>query len=149
MEAGATIARASPAGRLVGLAARCLREPPSRRLDGEIYCALHNVGDLNDLSTDNLLQAWADGDVLVEHRRSAEVGWVEAPPFTEELKYAETLLPEGLTTICKEPRRVCATALNIRALTNAPPLIVHAESGSSMWSTWCGFSRKGAGSRAG
>jgi hypothetical protein len=133
MEARATLAQVSPSAHLVALVERCLREPPSRRLDGEIYCALHNVRDLNDLSTDNLLQAWTNGNVLVEYCRGAKIGWVEAPPFTGELKYAETLLPEGVTTICKDPRRVCATALNARALTGAPPLHL-----SNIFESCCG-----------
>ena len=100
------------------LAERCLREPASRCLDGEIYCVVHNIEDMNDLSNDNLLQARVNGEVLVEHHRG--IGWVEAPPFTAVLKYAETLLPDGLATICRDPRRLCATALAARALTAAP-----------------------------
>jgi hypothetical protein len=42
---------------LYGLGRRCLREPASRRLDGEIYCALHNIIDRNPLINDQLLQA--------------------------------------------------------------------------------------------
>ena len=41
------------------LGTRCLGEPASRRLDGEIYCAesycaVHNIEDTNALSNDNL-----------------------------------------------------------------------------------------------
>ena len=104
---------------LAELAERCLREPASRGLDGAIYCAVHNIEDMNDLSNDNLLQARDSGEVLVEDHRG--IGWVEAPPFTAELKYAETLLPDGVVTICRDPRRLCATALVVRALTGAPP----------------------------
>jgi hypothetical protein len=67
------------------------------------------------------LTARANGEVLVEHRRGGGVGWIEAPPFTAELRYAETLLPDGVRTICRDPRRVCATALHARALLGAPP----------------------------
>ena len=109
---------------LVALAGRCLREPASHRLDGEIYCALHNIRDTNDLSERYLLEARENGEVLVERQRGADRGWIQAPPFTEELRYAETLVPEGLTTIARDPRIVCATALNARALTSAPPLRV-------------------------
>ena len=109
------------ANHLLELAERCLAEPASRRLDGEIYCAVHNIEDANTLSDNNLLEGRRTGHVLVEHRCGTEIGWIEAPPFTEELKYAETLLPEGVITICRESRRVCATALYVRALTNASP----------------------------
>ncbi len=109
-----------PAESLVALAGRCLREPASRRLDGEIYCALHNIRDINDLSDHKLMEARENGVVLVEHQHGAGREWIEAPPFTEELRYAETLVPEGLATIARDPRIVCATALHARALTSAP-----------------------------
>ena len=107
---------------LYSLGARCLSEPPSRRLDGEIYCAVHNVRDCNPLSSDQLFHAREHGEVLVEHRPGDGLAWIEAPPFTAELKYAESLLPEGLLTIFRDARRVCATALQARALANEPPL---------------------------
>jgi hypothetical protein len=50
---------------LYSLGARCLSEPPSRRLDGEIYCAVHDVRDCNPLSSDQLLHAGENGEVLV------------------------------------------------------------------------------------
>jgi hypothetical protein len=56
----------------------------------------------------------------VEHRHGAGRGWIQAPPFTAELQYAETLVPEGPATIARDPRIVCATALNARAFTSAP-----------------------------
>jgi len=38
--------------------------------------------------------------------------WIEAPPFTTELGYAESLLPEGLFDLLPGcPSSVCATAL--------------------------------------
>ncbi len=49
-------------------------------------------------------------------------GWVEVPPFTGELKYAKSLLPDGLYTISSDPRIVCAAALRALALTDAPPM---------------------------
>ena len=110
-----------PADILPELAVRCLQEPASRELDGEIYCALHNIEDVNDLSSHNLLEARSNGEVLVEHRRGGGIGWIQAPPFTAELRYAESLLPDGVATICRDPRRVCAAALNARALLQAPP----------------------------
>ncbi len=120
MEVHPAVLPSSPVSSLVALAGRCLREPASRRLDGEIYCALHNIEDINDLSDHNLVEARENGWVLVEHQHGAGRGWIEAPPFTAELQYAETLVPEGLATIARDPRIVCATALHARALTSAP-----------------------------
>ena len=97
------------AQRLLALAERCLVEAPSRRLDGEIYCAVHH-----------LWEARESGEVLVGHR-GATVEWIEAPPFTTELKYAETLLPERVATILRDPLAVCAAALRARALSDTPP----------------------------
>jgi hypothetical protein len=109
---------------LFGLGYRCLDEPVSRRLDGEIYCAIHNVTDWNPLLSDQMLRARENGEVLVEHCPSDELTWIEAPPFTAELKYAESLLPAGLLTFYRDARRVCATALQARALANEPPPLV-------------------------
>jgi hypothetical protein len=120
MEVPPAVLRRPPVRSLVALAGRCLHEPASRRLDGEIYCALHNIRDANDLSDHRLMAARENGEVLVQHERGAGRGWIQAPPFTGELRYAETLVPEGLATIARDPRRVCATALNARALTSAP-----------------------------
>jgi hypothetical protein len=106
---------------LYGLGDRCLHEPASRRLDGEIYCTINNVKDLNPLVNDRLLQARERGEVLMEYWSSAGPTWIEAPPFTAELKYAESLLPEGLATFYRDARRVCATALQARARANEPP----------------------------
>jgi hypothetical protein len=50
-------------------------------------------------------------------------GWVEVPAFTGELKYAKSLLPDGLYTISPEPRIVLARRpLRALALTDAPLL---------------------------
>ena len=106
---------------LYGLGYRCLHEPASRRLDGEIYCAVHNVRDRNPLINEQLLRARENGEVLVAHGPGDVLAWIEAPPFTAELKYAEALLPEGLLTFYRDARRVCATALQARALANEPP----------------------------
>jgi hypothetical protein len=105
---------------LAALATRCLTEAPSRALDVEIYCALHGIEDGNDLASPALVEARAKGDVLIVE--PGLQGWVEVPPFTGELKYAKSLLPEGLYTISLEPRIVCAAALRALALTNAPLL---------------------------
>jgi hypothetical protein len=60
------------------------------------------------------------GDVLIVE--PGLQGWVEVPPFTGELKYAKSLLPDGLYTISPDPRIVCAAALRALALTDAPPM---------------------------
>ena len=103
------------------VAEACLRGRPSRRLDGEIYCALHGIVDLNSLDSMRLMDARLRGEVLVHDHRGLPVGWIEAPPFTAELRYAEALLPENVRTILRDPMKVCAAALNARALCDAPP----------------------------
>ena len=105
---------------LAALADRCLAEAPSRALDVEIYCALHGIEDGNDLASPALVEARAKGDVLIVE--PGLQGWVEVPPFTGELKYAKSLLPDGLYTISSDPRIVCAAALRALALTDAPPM---------------------------
>ena len=105
---------------LAALADRCLAEAPSRALDVEIYCAIHGIEDGNDLCSPALVEARAKGDVLIVE--PGLQGWVEVPPFTGELKYAKSLLPDGLHTISSEPRIVCAAALHALAITDAPPL---------------------------
>ncbi len=105
---------------LATLANRCLLEAPSRALDVEIYCAIHGIEDGNDLGSPALIEARAKGDVLIVE--PGLHGWVEVPPFTEQLKYAKSLLPDGLYTISSEARIVCAAALRALALTDAPPL---------------------------
>lgn len=105
---------------LAALADRCLTEAPSRALDVEIYCVIHDIEDGNDLASPALIEARARGDVLIVE--PGLWGWVEVPPFTGELKYAKSLLPEGLFTISSDPRIVCAAALRALALTEAPPL---------------------------
>ena len=105
---------------LATLADRCLTEAPSRALDVEIYCAIHGIDDGNDLASPALVEARAKGDVLIVE--PGLWGWVEVPPFTGVLKYAKSLLPDGLHTISSDPRIVCAAALRALALSNAPPL---------------------------
>jgi hypothetical protein len=109
---------------LYGLGYRCLHEPASRRLDGEIYCAIHNVSDRNPLISHELVQSREKGEVLVEHYPNGGLTWIEVPAFTAELNHAESLLPEGLTTLFCDARRVCATALQARALANEPPRLI-------------------------
>jgi hypothetical protein len=105
---------------LMRLSEACLLERPSRRLDGEIYCALHRIEDLNRVENERLIDARLNGEVLVEGHRDVPVGWIEAPPFTAELRYAEALLPDGVRTMLKDPMKVCAAALRARALCDAP-----------------------------
>ena len=120
MNAHSAVSLDPEASRLLALAERCLQEPASRQLDGEIYCAVHYIEDLNSLSMPNLWDAKLSGQVLVRYRQGRAVGWIEAPPFTLERRFAETLLPDGLVTICRDARFVCAAALRSRALTKAP-----------------------------
>jgi hypothetical protein len=61
---------------------------------------------------------------LLEHRPGEALDWIEAPPFTSVLKYAESLLPDGLCTLYRDARKVCATALQARALANEPPPLI-------------------------
>jgi hypothetical protein len=109
---------------LYGLGSRCLHDPASRRLDGEIYCAIHNVTDWNPLLHNQHFRARENGAVLVEHPPGEGLDWIEVPPFTTELRYAESLLPESLCTFYRDARKVCATALQARALANEPPPLI-------------------------
>ena len=77
--------------------------------------------DWNPLLNNQQVRARENGDVLLEHPGDGLV-WIEAPPFTAELRCAESLLPEGLCTFYRDARKVCATALQARALANEPPL---------------------------
>jgi hypothetical protein len=117
---GAFVSSDDPQASLYGLGARCLHEPASRRLDAEIYCALHNVTDWNPLINHQQFQARESGEVQVEHCPDEGLHWIEVPPFTTDLRYAESLLPEGVLTFYRDARRVCATALQARALANEP-----------------------------
>ena len=72
------------AKRLLQVAERCLTDPPSRELDGVIYCALHELEDINDLSSRRFVVARVTGDVLVEEHRGAAVGWFSAPQYTTD-----------------------------------------------------------------
>lgn len=63
-----------------------------------------------------------EGEVLEKDCRGLVTNRIEAPPYSCELKYAESLLPDGLAIIVRDPLKVCAGALNSRALCRAPPL---------------------------
>ena len=91
-----------------------MMEWPSRMLDGMIYCAVHGKPDANNLSTTRLIEARADGFVMI--RQAGVAGWVDAPLFTVKLERATSLLPSGLVTISRDPMIVCATALGALAL---------------------------------
>lgn len=99
---------------LFHLSRRCMMEWPSRMLDGKIYCAVRGETDANELSTARLIEARADGFVVI--RQEGAAGWVDAPRFTAELDRATSLLPSGLVTISRDPMIVCATALGALAL---------------------------------
>jgi hypothetical protein len=98
------------------LSRRCMREWPSRLLDGQIYCAIHGTEDANDLGTSRLTEARANGFVLIG--QAAAWLWVASPRFALELGEAKSLLPLGLLTISRDPMIVCATALRVLALTS-------------------------------
>jgi len=59
---------------------------------------------------------------LILINQAAIKGWADAPRFTEDIVCANLLVPEGLSTIAREPRIVCATALIARATLVSPPL---------------------------
>ena len=101
---------------LFQLSRRCMREWPSRLLDGQIYCAIHGTADANDLGTSRLIEARANGFVLIG--QAPAWVWVASPRFTLELEEAKSLLPLGLVTISRAPMIVCATALRALALTS-------------------------------
>jgi hypothetical protein len=101
---------------LFQLSRRCMREWPSRLLDGQIYCAIHGTADANDLGTSRLIEARANGFVLIG--QAAAWVWAASPRFTLELEEAKSLLPLGLRTISRDPMIVCATALWVLALTS-------------------------------
>jgi hypothetical protein len=65
------------------LSRRCMREWPSRLLDGQIYCAIHGTEDANDLGTSRLTEARANGFVLIG--QAAAWLWVASPRFALEL----------------------------------------------------------------
>jgi len=105
---------------LIDLARRCLAEPASRAMDAEIYCAIHDIDDGNDLASPSLRAARCNGEVLVPDARWPD--WVETPPFSTDLRYAASLMPDGLYLISRDPRVACATALSARALAGTPPI---------------------------
>jgi hypothetical protein len=105
---------------LIAVSNRCLIEPASRALDAAIYCAVLGVTDANPLSSALLMEVRARGFILIHH--SPRKAWADAPPYTEDLGCAKSLVPEGLSTIALDPRIVCATALMVRAIIGSPPV---------------------------
>jgi hypothetical protein len=103
---------------LITVANRCLMEPASRALDAAIHCAVLGITDANPLSSAAQIEARARGLILIH--RAAIWHWADAPPYTRDLGCAQLLVPEGLSTIAREPRIVCATALIARAMLDAP-----------------------------
>src|SRR5215216_704430 len=86
---------------LLAVANRCLRERASRALDAKIYYAALGIRDANELDSEFLIEARASGMVLI--RTTGLMGWLDAPPSTEDLNWAKTLVPEGVATISNEP----------------------------------------------
>jgi hypothetical protein len=104
----------------IALSNRCLIEPASRALDGAIHGAVLGTTDANPLFSAPLIEARARGLILI--RQPGMAAWADAPCYTEDLDCAHLLVPEGLATISRDPRIVCATALMVRAILNSPPL---------------------------
>jgi hypothetical protein len=104
----------------IAVSNRCLIGPASRALDGAIYCAVLGTIDDNSLGSAPLIEARARGLILMN--QAGIKGWTEAPPYTEDLACAKSLVPAGLATISRDPRIVCATALMARAVLDSPSL---------------------------
>jgi hypothetical protein len=109
------------AKRLLQVAERCLTDPPSRELDGVIYCALHELEDINDLSSRRFIVARLTGEVLVEEHRGAAVGWFSAPYYTTDKEAARTLFPNHVDIVPDNLSVACAAALRARVAANASP----------------------------
>ena len=103
---------------LIAVANRCLVEPASRALDAAIHCTVLGVTDANPMSSAAFIEARARRLFLIDH--AAIRGWADAPPYTADLGCAQLLVPEGRSTIAREPRIVCATALMARAMLDSP-----------------------------
>jgi len=103
--------------RLLTLADRCEREGPSRELDGEIYCAIHNLVDLNGRHTQELRKAHTNGEVMVAYHEGVIMGWFTAPLYTCNMKAAQTLFDEHPNRSPDEPMLICSLALRMMATT--------------------------------
>jgi hypothetical protein len=107
--------------KLLAIAEQCIEEYPSRELDGEIYCALHGLGDFNDLTTPELRDANAKGEVLVEQHRGVDIGWFIAPRYTTDKEACRSLFPNHVDIIPDNLSVACAAALRARVDAKAPP----------------------------
>ena len=96
----------------------CLIEDASPALDASIHCAVLGTTDRNALTSATLRQARARGSILI--LKAGVRGWIEAPPYTSDLAWAKSLVPEDLATISPQPRIICATALIARAILDSP-----------------------------
>jgi hypothetical protein len=108
------------AKRLMQVAERCLTDTPSRELDGVIYCAVHELEDINDLSSERFIVARHTGEVLVEDHRGAAVGWFSAPHYTTDKEAARTLFPNHVDIVPDNLSVACAAALRLRVAANEP-----------------------------
>lgn len=100
---------------LLALAYRCEWEKPSRELDGAIYCAVHDVVDLNGLQGEELREKRRNGEVAVENHKDAEIGWRVAPLYTFRMEAAQMLLGSFSELCPNNARRTCAFALRALA----------------------------------
>lgn len=105
---------------LIAASNRCLVEPASRALDGAIHCAVLGVTDANPLSSRPLIDVRGRGFILIH--QPPRKAWADAPPYTQDLDCARSLVPDGVSTISPDPRIVCATALMVRAILGSPPV---------------------------
>ena len=109
-----------PLSLLITLSNRCLIEDASPALDASIHCAVLGTTDRNALTSATLRQARARGSILI--LKAGVRGWIEAPPYTSDLAWAKSLVPQELATISPQPRIVCATALMARAILDSPSI---------------------------
>ena len=87
---------------------------------GPFIVAVLRATDANPLSSAALIEVRARGFILIN--QPTVKGWADAPSYTEDLGCAKSLVPKGLSTIARDPRIVCATALMARAVLDSPPL---------------------------
>jgi hypothetical protein len=108
------------ARRLLKVAEKCLGEPPSRELDGIIYCALFELDDLNDLSNAPCQRSRSTGEVLVQAHKGFAAAWIRAPYYTSNKEDAHTLYPHHADIVPDNLSSACATALRARVAIGAP-----------------------------
>jgi hypothetical protein len=108
------------ARRLLKVAEKCLGEPPSRELDGIIYCALFELEDLNDLSNARHHGSRSTGEVLVQANKGFSAAWFRVPCYTSNKDDARTLYPTHVDIVPDNLSSACATALRARVAIGAP-----------------------------